>query len=316
MDESGRTALVIAAPQPNHAKQVSATLAALEAGGMTLVRRDVQRARVPELIAAMRHQVDCVVLAGGDGLLGIGGIALRDTGLPLGIVPAGADNDLAHALGIPHDPAAAAAVILEGHVRAINLGSVNGQPFFTVASIGLTVGTARGLHRATQQSLARLRYTGAALRVLLEHRRFSAIIRCGSVVHRVRTVQITIGNARLYDGGMQAASANEIDDDALAVYSLEPSRRWGLLFLAPLFAGDTGLGSPEVRIARSPVIEVVTRQPQPITADGEVVAVTPARFSVLAKAVRVYAPSAPAKVDPERVERAQVEPGIGRGGEH
>ena len=100
---------------------------------------------------------------------------------------------------------------------------------------------------------------------------------------------------------------NELDDDALAVYSLEPSRRWGLLFMAPLFAGDTELGSAEVRIARSPVIEVVTRQPQPITADGEVVAVTPARFGVLAKAVRVYAPKAPVPVEPAANEEAQVE---------
>jgi diacylglycerol kinase family enzyme len=234
------------------------------------------------------------VLAGGDGMLGIGGIALRDTGLPLGIIPAGADNDLAHTLGIPHDPAVAAAIILGGHVREVNLGSVNGLPFFTAASVGLTVATARGLHRATGRSLARFRYLGAMLRVLLENRRFSAIIRCGAVVHRVRTMQITIGNGRVYGGGMQHGPAAEAAEDALGVYSLEPARRWDLLFLAPLFAGHVDAADATVRIMRSPVIEVVTRQPQPITADGEIVAVTPARFSVLAKAVKVYVPKTPA----------------------
>ena len=79
--------------------------------------------------------------------------------------------------------------------------------------------------------------------------------------------------------------------------------------MAPLFAGDTELGSAEVRIARSPVIEVVTRQPQPITADGEVVAVTPARFGVLAKAVRVYAPKAPVPVEPAANEEARLSNG-------
>ena len=59
------------------------------------------------------------------------------TGLTLGILPMGTANDLARTLGIPDELEAAADVILAGHRRRIDLGTVNGKPFFNVASIGL-----------------------------------------------------------------------------------------------------------------------------------------------------------------------------------
>ena len=294
MSEPGRKALLVVNAMSGRAKEAKAYVDALEATGITLIRREAQRSRMAELISSMRHEVDLVVLAGGDGTLSAGAIALRDTGLPLGILPIGSDNDLAHTLSIPLDPAGAAAVILAGHMRAVNLGSVNGRPFFTVASVGLTVEGARALNRATTRRMGRLRFAGAAFRLLMQQRRFSAIIRCGSVVHRVRTVQITIGNGRLYSGGMPPGGPGDTDETRLSVYSLEPPRRWGLLFMSRLFGGELDAEmAAEVRTAYSPVVEVVTRMPQQISADGEMVTVTPARFSVLPRAVRVYAPARP-----------------------
>jgi diacylglycerol kinase (ATP) len=126
----------------------------------------------------------------------------------------------------------------------------------------------------------------------MQQRRFSAIIRCGSTVHRVRTVQITIGNGRLYSGAMAPGAPDHADENRLSVYSLEPRARWGLMFMSKLFGGQQAPETlTEVRTAASAVIEVVTRMPQPISADGEVVTVTPARFSMMPRAVRVYAPA-------------------------
>ena len=290
MIEGGRRALLLVDALSGHGKAAKTYIDALEATGMTLIRREAPRSRVGELIVSMRHDIDCVVMAGGDGMLSAGAIALRDTGLPLGILPIGTENDLAHTLSIPIDPEGAAGVIDAGAMRAISLGSVNGRPFFAVASVGLTVAGARHLSRAAGASMGRLGFAGAAFRLLLQQRRFSAIIRCGSTVHRVRTVQITIGNGRLYIGGMAVGAPDHVDDTRLAVYSLEPRARWGLMFLSKLFGGEQDPNSfLEVRTAHSAVVEVVTRMPQQISADGEVVTVTPARFSMMPRAVRVYA---------------------------
>ncbi len=292
MSRAGRTALLLVNATSGREKDAKAYIDALQATGITLLRRDVPRSRMAEMITSMRHEVDCVVIAGDDGTLSAGAIALRDTGLPLGILPIGAHNDLAQTLSIPIDPKGAAAVIDEAAVRAVNLGSVNGRPFFTVASVGLTVEGARWLSRATKRNMGRLRFAVVALRLLIQQRRFSAIIRCGAVVHRVRTVQITIGNGRLYSGGMAASGPGDTEDTRLSIYSLEPPRRWGLIYMSRLFGGEADpVSTAAVRTAFCSVVEVVTRLPQQILADGEVVTVTPARFSVLPRAVRVYAPA-------------------------
>ncbi len=294
MNEPGRTALLVVNAHSRGGREPEAYIRALEAGGMTLIRREcLKRDKLAELIRSVKHDVDCVVLGGGDGTISGAAVALRDTGLPLGILPMGTANDLARTLNIPTEPEAAAAVILDGATRKIDVGSVNGQLFFNVASVGLTVEITRRLTRATKRRFGRLAYPLAALKVLMGHKRFSAIIRCGATIHRVRTMQITVGNGRFYGGGMVVAEAAAIDDRLLDVYSLEPSSRWRLLMMARAFRDGRHDELAEVRTARSPVVEVVTRLPQSISADGEIVTVTPARFSVLPEAVTVYAPPPP-----------------------
>lgn len=288
---AGRRALVVVNAHSRGGRTPEPHLEALEAGGLTLIRKECQRRdRLGALIQEMRHEVDCVVLAGGDGTMSAAAIALRDTGLPLGILPMGTGNDLARTLGVPLDPAGAAAVILAGKTRKIDLGSVNGQPFFNVASVGLTVEITKRLTKASKRRLGRLAYPWTAFKVAMGHKRFSAIIRCGAVIHRVRTMQVTVGNGRFYGAGMVVHETAAIDDHLLDVYSLEPASRWRLLLMGRAFAAGEHGRLEDVRTARSPVVELVTRLPQSISADGEIVTVTPARFSVLPDAVTVYAP--------------------------
>lgn len=293
MDGPGRRALLVVNGNSRNGGEAKAAIAALEAGGMTLVQRDCEsRERLPGVIRAARHEVDCVVLGGGDGTMNAGAQALRDTGLPLGILPLGTANDLARTLGLPTSPEEAAAVILAGHTRRIDLGSVNGRPFFNVASVGLTVEITQRLDRAAKRRLGRLAYPWTALRVLMGHQRFSAVIRCGHDVHRVRTMQVTVGNGRFYGGGMVVSEDAAIDDHKLAMYSLEPRSRWSLLWMARAFRAGEHQELQGVRTGQGTVVELVTRVPRQVSADGEIVTVTPARFGVLPGAVTVFAPAA------------------------
>ena len=291
MDGPGRRALLVVNGNSRNGRSPQPYIDALQAGGMALLRRECDtKDRLPELIRAARHEVDCVVLGGGDGTLNGAALALRESGLPLGILPLGTANDLARTLGLPTAPEEAAAVILAGHTRRIDLGSVNGRPFFNVASVGLTVEITRRLDRATKKRLGRLAYAWTAIRVLLGHKRFSAIIRCGATIHRVKTMQVTVGNGRFYGGGMVVSADAAIDDGTLAMYSLEPESRLSLLWMARAFGAGEHEALPEVRTDRAPVVELVTRLPRAVSADGEIVSLTPARFSVLPGAVTVYAP--------------------------
>ena len=170
---------------------------------------------------AAEGAVDAVVIGGGDGTLNAAAPALLDTGLPLGILPLGTANDLARTLGLPLDPVAAAQVIAAGRTRRIDLGLVNGHPFFNIASIGLSVAVTGELTAARKRRWGRLAYVVAAVQALARARPFSAVIaRDGSPPERVRTVQIAVGNGRYYGGGMAVCAAAAWSEDCVAVVSI------------------------------------------------------------------------------------------------
>lgn len=109
--QSGRDAQVWTAPHPRELPALAA-LAADSRGGI-------------------------VAGAGGDGTLNAVASVARAHGLPFGLIPLGTFNYFARQLGIPLAPAAAASNLVEGAIRPVAIGDVNGHLFLNNASIGL-----------------------------------------------------------------------------------------------------------------------------------------------------------------------------------
>lgn len=263
----------------------------LEAGGFAVTVEPFDN--LPEIardIARLHRAADAIVVCGGDGSISSAAPAVIESGLPLGIIPAGTANDLARTLSIPLDFVAAADVIAAGHQRQIDVGTVNGHAFFNVASIGLSSELAQKLDPEIKKRFGRLGYAVAALRILAGARRFRArIIEKGSGTS-VRTYQIAIGNGRLYGGGNVIEETAAIDDGTLDLYSLEMRNLWKSALMARAFRTGTHGAWKEVRTARCVEFDVDTRRPMPINTDGEIVTATPAHFRVLPAAVTVFTP--------------------------
>src|ERR671926_181555 len=96
-----------------------------------------RHSRRGDLLRERGRAFDLVMLGGGDGTMNAAASALVEIGRPLAVLPLGTGNDLARTLGIPLDPLAAAEVAAAGRTRRIDLGLVNGRPFFNVACVGL-----------------------------------------------------------------------------------------------------------------------------------------------------------------------------------
>lgn len=93
---------------------------------------------LPKLVQqAADSRPGILVAAGGDGTLNAVATVAHARGLPFAVLPLGTFNYFARNLGIPLDIAAAARVIIEGRVRRVAVGCVNGRLFLNNASIGL-----------------------------------------------------------------------------------------------------------------------------------------------------------------------------------
>lgn len=281
---------------------VDAAVEALRAGGASV--RIETFSGPDEVEADIRRcagDADCVAVAGGDGTMSRAGGALARLGLPLGILPGGTANDLARTLGIPDDLGDAARIILEGKRRRIDLGTVNGHPFFNVASIGLSAEVSDALSSGLKRRWGRLGYALAAAKVLAKTRRFTARISNEQGTVAVRTLQVAVGNGRYYGGGTIVEATATIDDGALDLYSLEIREIWKLALMLRSFRSGSHSVWNEVRTARSPEFHITTRKPRPVNVDGDLVTETPAHFKVHPKAVTVFAP-APAEGEPAAAE--------------
>lgn len=265
--------------------------ARLEAGGFAVTVEPFEN--LPEIardITRLHETSDAVVVCGGDGSISSAAPAVMESGLPLGIIPAGTANDLARTLSIPLDFAAAADLIVAGQTKRVDVGMVNGHAFFNVASIGLSSELAQKLDPEMKKRFGRLGYAVAALRILSSAKRFSArIVEKGNGT-RVKTYQIAVGNGRLYGGGNVVAETAAIDDGRLDLYSLEMRNLWKSVLMARAFRAGTHGAWKEVRTARCVEFDIETRRPMPVNTDGEIVTATPAHFRVLPAAVTVFAP--------------------------
>jgi diacylglycerol kinase (ATP) len=264
----------------------------LRESGVPIIARDCERASdLSDLISATKGEIESMIIGGGDGTLSAALPGLLETGLPLGIIPLGTANDLARTLGIPTDLAAAARIIACGKVQRVDVGEVNGHPFFNVASIGFGVDLTRALTSDSKRRFGTIGYAIAALRAVSRLRPFRAEIMHGHTIHISRTIHVAVGNGRHYGGGMTVSEHARIDDGRLHIYSLEVDSLWRLLRLLPALRSGRHDAWREIRTLEGEEIEVRTpRRPRSVNTDGEIVTRTPAHFRVRGHAISVFIP--------------------------
>ncbi|MFA6031366.1 MAG: lipid kinase [Myxococcota bacterium] len=292
-----RRALFIVNPRArNGLKLADDVRKTLEGGGLILLDDQPGREEtVSDVIIRRRSDCDLVVLGGGDGTLNSSAKGLVKTGLPLGIVPLGTANDFAKTVGIPSDPVKAAALIVSAKPRPMDLGDVNGQLFFNVASIGFSAELAAELSEKAKKRFGKLGYTLVAARLLARSRLFTAYLEHDGSTEKIRTLQVSVGNGKYYGGGMSVEETATADDGQLDFYSLEVDHWWRLLTLLPSLRKGTQGKWDDVRAFATTELVVKTSRPRPVNTDGELTTWTPAYFKILESAIHVYAPPAVAR---------------------
>ncbi len=254
--------------------------------------RDLAHAR--ELARAAGTAGEVASALGGDGLVGAVADGLRATesdparpGL-LAILPGGRGNDFARTLGIPRDPAGAAALIANGRERAIDLGVCGERAFVGIASCGFD-SDANRIANATRVP-GDAAYLYGALRALAGWRpvRFELELDGTPMTHVGYSV--AAANGRQYGGGMVLAPDASLEDGAFDVVTVAdvPKRRF-LRGLPRVFAGRHVLNE-EVDVRRARELRIAADRPFTLYADGDPLAELPATVRTLPAAVRVIVP--------------------------
>ena len=216
-----------------------------------------------------------LVVAGGDGSLHLVVTRLRARGelgdVRLGLVPLGTGNDLARALDLPLDPAAAAGVVLSCAPRALDL-IVDDVGGVVVNAVHVGVGADAAAHAGRLKPrlgplaypvgavAAGLRSTGWKLRVEVDGR----VLADGGR----RSLMVGIGNGRGIGVGTPLLPHAEPDDGLLDVVVSSASGPVARVRFGAALTAGRHLQDKAVRYARGRTVEV-SGEPVGVNADGE-----------------------------------------------
>jgi diacylglycerol kinase (ATP) len=259
-----------------------------EAGIEVAQHKPKDTAHMNQLIREHCDQVDFYIIGGGDGTISAAAPALYDCGKPFAVLPLGTANDLARSIGLPEQLTEVFRVIVENRRRRIDLGVVNGRYFFNVAHIGLGVRITYELTPEIKKRLGVFSYLRAFFRAVSRKKTFHVNLQVDGQSYRQKTIHLAIGNGRFYGGGNVVDERASIDSGELYLYSLKPQSVLELLTLAPLLRGGKQHLVKRTFTAIGRRIEVTTRRPREIHADGEPAGFTPAIFEVLPDALEVF----------------------------
>jgi YegS/Rv2252/BmrU family lipid kinase len=280
--------------------QVTAALDAAGASYEVSVSASLRHAT--ELAARAAAAGSVIVAVGGDGMAGaLAGTTAR-LGGTYGIIPAGRGNDLARVLGLPVDPAAAAAVLAAATTRQIDLIGVAapGEPEVIVAgSVYAGVPSVAGeIANAARWLRGPLVYPVAALRAVAGWRpaRFEITGECQH--YDVTGYAIVVANSAYFGAGMMVAPPARIDDGILDLVLMRHGPKLAFVRALAKIKDGSHTSLAEISLERDTAVMLTVDRAMPVAADGETLpfaaplpAGTPLRIRALPAALTVIAPS-------------------------
>lgn len=236
----------------------------------------------------------CVVACGGDGTVQEVANALasfRREGASrcpsLALAPAGRCNDFARALGVSTDPTAIGDVISRGVSTPVDLGSVNGRFFCTVATLGIDAEVARFVDRGIVLLRGTAAYIYGAARVLATYRAKSVRLEGDFGVIEGPVFLASTANTSSYGGSIIIAPDAVPTDGLLDLCIVDVVPRWRAPWLVLAILRNRHRHHRHVRFIRTSTLDIASAEPLEIWADGEPIATTPATIKVHPGAIEV-----------------------------
>ena len=228
-----------------------------------------------------------VVAVGGDGTAYEVACGLLDSGVPLGIIPAGTGNDFIKTVGIPKKPMDALEAILGGTPRPVDVGRLNDRMFLNVCGTGFDVQVLDHTLAAKRYMRGILPYLVGLVRAIFHFQPVNVSLTMDGENRSQQALVCSIANGRYIGGGIPICPDASPDDGLLDVVLVENCPRWQIPFYLPgllmgrisHFQVTSHRRCREVRLA-SPCMR--------LNVDGEIFQMDEAVFSILPGKLTLY----------------------------
>jgi diacylglycerol kinase family enzyme len=256
------------------------------------VRYTVRDQPIHELIADGLADIDAIVACGGDGTVADVITAIAGHDLPVGVIPSGSTNVVARENRIPLRTDAAAALLFRNHREVrLDVGICGDRRFLHMAGAGIDSRLFASTNPALKRRVGWAAYVPAALESMLAPPVQFKLKVDGTRVEFISPLVLIANGASLIRQSLPIYPGLRRDDGLLDVIAFTP--------VGPLQTGRTLMRlatrslhhSPYVVRLRGRDISLATEPSIPFQLDGDVIGMTPARFTIQSQAIRLIVPA-------------------------
>ncbi|MBE5802930.1 MAG: diacylglycerol kinase family lipid kinase [Clostridiales bacterium] len=237
--------------------------------------------------AAAKHDCTCVIAVGGDGTAYEVACGLMNTGVPLGIIPAGTGNDFIKTVNIPKKPMQALKKILHGTPRPVDVGRLNQRMFLNVCGTGFDVQTLEYTLAAKKYVRGILPYLIGLIRAIFSYKPVHVSFTVDEETQERDVLLCSVANGQFFGGGIPVCPDAKPDDGLLDMIIVETKPRWKIPFYLPgLMMGriDRFKITTHKRCREMTVISKGMK----LNVDGEILTMDEARFEIMPGKLMLY----------------------------
>lgn len=205
-----------------------------------------------------------VVAVGGDGTLKLVAECLLDTGIPVGILPAGSANGMARELGIPSDLHDALDVVIRGNTQTIHAVQVNGELCIHLSDIGFNAYLVKKFDDLPQRGM--WGYAKAAWKALWNHHKMHVQLKLKDETISANAAMVVIANATMYGTGVKINPEGNLNDDLFEVILI---KSYSVLEILKIRFTDLPFNPEKIEIFQTRDLVIKTRHKVHFQVDGE-----------------------------------------------
>jgi YegS/Rv2252/BmrU family lipid kinase len=220
-----------------------------------------------------------VLVGGGDGTIKLVAEAMVDVNIPIGIIPLGSANGLAHCLDILNVEDAISAVKL-GKTKMLDIIKINEHTCLHLSDFGLNAGMIRKFEEEEERGM--LSYFRSSLRQIFEMKPYTFVIKINGEETETEARMLVIANGDKYGTGAIINPTGKMDDGKIEIIALNPEGFDDMVSLSfDLFRG-TIHESELVRVWRGSEAEILNPDGAEFQIDGELIE-TPEKTNIACK---------------------------------
>jgi len=240
--------------------------------------------------AAISGNFDAVVAAGGDGTVHDAAEGLLGGVTPLGIIPTGTANVFAREVGLALSPERVVSTLLEGEVRTIPVGQINGRPFLFVVGIGFDAEAVRYFETSGTRQWGQTGLVGPVMRALVSHS--DNVLHVTTDGGRSEAQWIIVTRVQHYAGGLLLSRDAHVMQTKF--YVVRFGGHGPLVRLRQLSALACGLirYDPAVTIEAAEWVRVESDTSVPVQVDGEMLGALPVEITLHPQRLKLTFPTA------------------------